>query len=529
MPDEKRIPRAEKPSEVGVSSKEVQNLINEWEKEKVNIHSVMILRHGKVACEAFKSPLQPTDSHMVYSVSKSFLSVAFGFAVDEGFISLDTKFIDIFPEYRDKKDKNLEKLTLLDLVAMRSGKRFSVLAKRIDNWIDYFVNGYWDFEPGTDWRYVSENFFVVSAALKRATGMGLNEFLTPRLYEPLGIDVPFWERSPDNIEAGGWGIQLKTEDIAKFILCCHNNGVYDGKQVIPAWYLEKATAYQSDNSRSQRKPDSQAGYGYGFWRCAGVKNAFRCEGLYSQYGISLKDYDACIVTTASTANLQLTLDVLWKYIDKIFIEENSSDNADNISIRISPSPEHGVKRNPEKEKQITGNTYKMRKKIFLNMINYPVSVLPMPAIYFSKDPGGNIQNIQFNFNENGLDFSWIEDGGFKNKIYVSMNGEHRRSKIVLGEMEFDVLATAKWLDEKTLEMIVRPLSTVASRRLVFTFNGDRITLYPDVIPPLSENAKTIGETIKCVLPGTYFKMWVDILVPKITMILQPKHHGKAGR
>ncbi len=521
----KNLIRAASPEEVGVSSAVIKSMLDEMEKADVELHSLIIIRHGKVAVECYKSPLTASDTHMVYSVSKSFTATAYGFALEEGYLTKDTLFLDVFPEYRPKKeDKYLEKLRVLDLVAMTSGKRVPTKGRRYDDWIKVFVESKWDFEPNTDWRYVNDNFFILSAVISKLTKMSLTEYLTPRLFEPLGIEVPVWECSPKGIEAGGWGLFLKTEDIAKLILCYMNGGKYNNKQVIPEWWTKEATSYQNDNSSSQSKLDSKAGYGYGFWRCAGMKNTYRCEGLYSQYAIAIPDYDACVITTSSNTNLQQTLDILWKYIENAFTTEGVS----SIPVLLKEdTPPKITNRQFDTEQKIEGKVYKLRKPIFLNYAaGHPVSALPMPVVYFLKEHGGNITDLSFNFNENGFTMNWSEDGNFKNSIPVSMNGEKSEGKIILGQLSYRVIADAHWVNENTLTVTIRPIAAVAKRILTFKFNGKKIAMYPDVYPGLEKKAKILGDTLKNVLKGAYFHKWIDFLVPRIKKILFPVHRGK---
>lgn len=524
---DKNLERAKNPEAVGISSKVINEMLEEMEKEDCELHSFMLLRHGKVAVETYKAPLKATDPHMVYSVSKSFLATAFGFALEEGLLTKETKFLDIFPDYKPKRqDKYLEKLTIAHLVSMTSGKAASVKGRSEKDWIKLFLKAKWAFEPGTDWRYINDNFYVASAAITRVAKMSLTEYLTPRLFEPLGIDVPVWEKSPTGIEAGGWGLFLKTEDIAKLILCYMNGGKYNGEQVIPEWWTKEATAYHNDNSGSQSKPDCKAGYGYGFWRCNGMENTYRCEGLYSQYAIAIPDYDACVITTSTNSNLQQTLDIIWKHIKNSFIDEADTD--DSVKCEISPEASPIVtERSKNTEKQINGNVYKLRKPIFVNKAAHlPVSALPMPVVYYLANPGGNMTNICFKFNEYGFHFSWTEDGGESNTIPVGMNGTALNGEIKLSGLTYNVISEAHWEDETTLTMTIRALSAVAKRILTFKFDGDKITMYPDVYPGLEKKAKILGETLKNVLKGPYFHAWIDFLTPKMKKILFPKHTGK---
>lgn len=517
---EYRIERAESAEAVGVSSKEIQAMIDDMVKENIHIHSLMVLRHGKVACEAWNYPLKSDDVHMAYSISKSFLSVAYGFAFSEGLLTEETRFLDVFPEYSSLADKYLRQLTLIDLLGMRSGKR---TARGGKNWLKSFVDAKWDFSPGEDWRYVNENYYAASAALCRLTGMSVTEYLTPRLYEPLGIEVPFWETCPAGIEAGGWGLFLKTEDIAKFVLCCHNNGKFNEKQIIPSDWLKKATSYISDTTSSQKESDCRAGYGYGFWQCAGMKNTFRCEGMYSQYAISFGDYDACLVITSGCAHLQKTLDVIWKHMEKAFITEYDEKG---INISIPESKPFLPSFVSKTARDIHGKLYKIKKQHFIDICGYPASSVPMPATFMSKDKGGDITDLSFLFDDRGFVMKWSEKGGNRNCHYVPLDGTFCRGKITIGELTFETVGYGRWTDDNTLEVCLRPVAAVAERRFVFTFKGKRISMYPDMIPSMDERSKIIGEKIKTVLKGRYFEWWIDFLVPRVKYILQPVHHGK---
>lgn len=516
-----RLPRASA-GECGVSLNGINNLFEDFKKNNVGLHSFMLVKDGAVAFESYAAPFFEEATHSVYSISKSVLSIALSFALDEGLLSLDTLFVDVFPKYKKTRDKYLKKLSVYDLISMRSGKRLSVLMKKSDDWVDDFARAAWDFEPGTDFRYVNENYYVLSEMICTISGVSLTEYLTPRLYEPLGIEPPFWETSPKGFEAGGWGIHLKTEDIAKLVLCCQNDGVFENRQVIDAEYIKKATSSLSETSGSQRKSDSKAGYGFGFWQCENKYADFRLEGMYSQYAISLKAFNACIVTTSTCADLQLTLDVLWRHLEELFEGKNTSAKLPELP---EEKPVKG-ERNRKTEERISGSVYKIKRKRFLKRIGREVSVFSMQTIYFAKEKGGNINNIRFDFEKDRLYFSWNEHETFRNKIACGLNGQWEISEMTLGEVKLCVYSYARWLDGERLEITVLPVGEAALRRFVFEFSDDRITFYPDAKPSLRENSRSVGETIKCVLPGAYFKMWVDILVPKVTLILQPPHKGK---
>ena len=522
---EKFIPRAKNAESVGINSSVVLKMTEEMAYRGINIHSMMILRHGKVACEAWSKPLSAEMPHMVYSVSKSFLATAYGFALDEGLITKDTRFIDVFPEYVPKKqDKNLQKLTIHHLLTMTAGKQTAIRGSKESDWLKTFVKAKWIFSPGENWRYVNDNFFVASAMLVRVLGMSVTEYLTPRLYEPLGIETPFWETAPDGTETGGWGLMLKTEDIAKLILCYHNNGVYEGKQVVPEWWVKEATTVMHDNSQVEKTADSRAGYGCGFWKCAGMPDTYRCEGVFCQYGISFKNYDACLIMTSDHSDLQETLDVIWKCMPEAFIEPCETD--ESVEFRLPDNSAVTVKPRQDIEEKISSKVYKMRRCRFVNFIGFPVSVFPMPVVFFAHEHGGNMDNFKFTFDTDGVTLSWTEDGGYKNSLCIGMNGNATYGTVTIGKITLHTRSFAFWENENTLVVKIRPLEAVAERVLKFEFKGKKIKMYPSTIPGTDEKAKKIGEKLKCILIGRWFHWWIDFLVPKVGKILNPTHYGK---
>lgn len=520
----KSIERAKTPESIGIDSSVIAKMTEEMSYRGINVHSLMILRDNKVACEEWSKPLTPEIPHMVYSISKSFLATAYGFALDEGRITRDTRLVEVFPELDNKKDEYLEKLTIHHLLCMTAGKQTAIRGSKSNDWLKLFVNAKWIFEPGTSWRYVNDNYYIASKMLCKVLGESITEYLTPRLYEPLGIDVPFWEHSPEGVEAGGWGLQLKPEDIAKLILCYQNNGRYNDVQVIPEWWTKEATGFIADNSVSEKEPDASAGYGCGFWRCAGLPNTYRAEGMFCQYAISFEDYKACLVMTSEHSGLQESLDVIWEYMPKAFIESDLEKESKKIALPDKSTVINKVR--SETEKRINSKTYSLRKCRFINFIGFPISVLPMPIVFFAKDRGGNMNNLKFEFSENGCTFSWSEDGGFKNSIFVSMNGEASLDEVVIGELKMLVRSYAYWESKNTLVIHIRPLSSVAERVLRFDFNGNKIRMYPSYIPGTDEKAKKVGDKLKCILIGRWFHWWIDFLVPRVGKILNPTHYGK---
>lgn len=478
------LERAEFPEQVGIDSKEMKALIADLEENDIEVHSVMMLRHGKVAFESWRDPYCPEAPHTMYSVSKSFVSVAMGFAIEEGLISLDTKVIDLFPEYRpEKPDANLEKMTVFHLLTMTAGKDVSVLSdKKKDDWVKDFFNSRWAFAPGDGWRYISENTYLCCVIINRLTGQTVREYLTPRLFEPLGFGrIPFWEVDHHGIEAGGWGLFITTEELAKFILCLQNNGVFNGKQVIPAAWVEKATANLVANDQYGDSPTASAGYGCFFWMNP-MKNSYRADGMFSQYGIVFKDYDASFIITCSEIIEDKSRDTIFRHFPAMFIDDMEAQPEDACrSLGLAAMPLLEAKPRSAMEKLVDGRHIYFAKNPLLNVVGFPLSMLAIPVTYMSADKGGNINNLVLSFSENECTMTW-DEGREHNTIVCGMDGNYRKSSIRLAGIDFTAVSSAAWADEKTLEIRMRPLESICERRIKLVFNGSKVKLIPDSSP-----------------------------------------------
>ncbi len=522
--EKKSLTYAPSAEAVGVDSREVQAFIDDCKESGIEIHSLMVLRHGQVACEAYKEPFAPQFPHMMYSVSKSFTSVAVCFAIEEGYMTLDTKFLDVFPELRPQKyDAYLEKLNVFHLLAMQSGKSINPLMDRTkDTWLKDFVNSTWGFEPGTDFLYVSENMYVLCAMINRLTGMTVTQWLTPRLYEPLGIEVPYWETCPRGIEAGGWGLFLKLEDLGKFTLCLQQKGKYAGVQVIPEHWIETGTKAISDNSKNT-EIDSKAGYGFCFWRCGGYENAYRADGMFSQFGIVFEDLDAVFCMQGGNIDEQQARDAIWRHFPKAFIDDNP--DAQGIKPEFEPFPKMPDAPRSFLEKSLSGKKLVFGKAHLLTVLGMPLSVLPLAAVLMEKDKAGNISNVRFNFLENEVVMTWTE-GDETNTINIGMDGEYRTSKIVLGTIAYTTLSTAAWTSENVLEVHIRPIETVAERCLIFRFkDGNKVIMEPSTTPPSSLMLDNVKSSIKSIMTSETIGNLAEKVLPLATPFADPTHYG----
>lgn len=309
------VPEAE-----GVSSADVLRFLDAAAKSDHEFHSIMVVRHGKVVTEGWWNPYRADLKHTMYSCSKSFTATAIGFAVAEKKLSVDDKVISFFPDETPANvSPNLDKLRVKHLLSMSVGQAFDAAGPVVvsSDWVRTFLNIPIVYEPGTKFLYNSAATYMLSAIVQKVTGEKVIDYLTPRLFKPLGITGIDWEVDPKGINVGGWGLRLKTEDMAKFGQLFLQKGIWQGKQVLPAAWIDEATTMKilQDPTAPQAKKDSSdwlQGYCYQMWRSR--HNSYRGDGAFGQYILVLPEKDAVIAITAETGNMQTQLNLVWKYL-----------------------------------------------------------------------------------------------------------------------------------------------------------------------------------------------------------------------
>lgn len=302
------LPRSS-PEAQGVSSAAIQSFIESADREIDCLHSFMLLRHGHVVAEAWWAPYNPDSPHALYSLSKSFTSTAVGLAVAEGKLRLDDEVLKFFPEDAPSQPSaNLKAMRIADLLRMSSGQQTEPPRTAAQPWTRTFLAHPVPFKPGTHFVYNTSGTYMLSAIVQKATGQTVLDYLKPRLFDPLGIEHPTWEASPQGVSAGGYGLSIRTKDIASFGQLYLQKGKWEGKQLVPEAWVEAATSRQTSNGSNPRS-DWDQGYGYQFWRCR--NGAYRGDGAFGQYCIVLPEQDAVIAVTSGVKDMQAVLNLVW--------------------------------------------------------------------------------------------------------------------------------------------------------------------------------------------------------------------------
>ena len=364
------LPRST-PEAEGVSSKAILEFLNAANSSKHEFHSIMIVRHGKVIAEGWWNPYRPDLKHTLYSVSKSFTSTAVGFAVSEKRLSVNDKVVAFFPnELPETVSLYLAQLTVKNVLSMSDGQDpdpTGAVVSKDSNWVKAFLALPIVNEPGSKFLYNSLGTYMLSAIVQKVTGQKIIDYLQPRLFQPLGIKGVDWERDPKGINTGGWGLRVKTEDLAKFGQLYLQKGKWNGKQILPAVWVEEATTIKIEQTPDfpQIRKDSsdwRQGYCYQFWRSR--HNTYRGDGAFGQYILVWPEQDAVIAITAETGDMQGEINLVWDHLFPAFqnnskLPINSKAQAalkQKLSTLALPLP---VKTDSVINKSVAGNIYTM--------------------------------------------------------------------------------------------------------------------------------------------------------------------------
>jgi len=309
------LPRST-PEAEGVSSAGIEDFVKAADREIHVMHSFMLVRHGKVVAEGWWKPHTPTELHVMHSLSKSVTGTAAGFAIAEGKLKLDDPVLKFFPEVAAADPSaNLRAMTVRDLLTMNTGQEKEPKFNKTTPWLKTFFTAPIPHQPGTHFLYNSSAIYVLSVILQKVTGQTVLDYLTPRFFEPLGIDNPTWDLSPEGVNLGYAGLHLRTEDVAKYGLFYLHKGEWNGKQLLPVSWAEASVSKQVPNDEgtgARKDTDSRQGYGYNFWLAR--HGAYRASGAYGQISFVMPDQDAVVAITANADAMQKIAPVIFDHL-----------------------------------------------------------------------------------------------------------------------------------------------------------------------------------------------------------------------
>ncbi len=285
------------------------------ERPGVEMHSLMVVRHGRVVAEGWWAPYSAGRPQLLYSLSKSFTSTAAAFAQAEGLLDLDDTVISHFAEFAaDITDPRSRSVKVRHVASMATGHTREMLGEAIMRDRGEPVRGFLlippDRDPGTVFAYSQPCTYALASIIQRNAGMPLTQYLRPRLFDPLGIGHVGWHTFPPGREQGFSGLHARTEDIAKLGLLYLQRGRWEGAQLIAGKWVAEATSKQISNP-AEPNPDWRQGYGFQFWMS---RHGYRGDGAFGQFCVILPEQETVIVTTAYTIDLQAVLDAMWTHL-----------------------------------------------------------------------------------------------------------------------------------------------------------------------------------------------------------------------
>ncbi len=462
------FPRAS-PEAQGVSSEGLLKFIQTVESEKLNLHSIMVLRKGRVIAEGWWAPYQATLKHTLYSLSKSFTSTAIGFAVSEKRLRVEDKIISFFPDKAPASvSPHLAAMRVKDLLTMSTGhdKDTTGPMTQSDDWVKGFFEQPVEHQPGTFYIYNSGATYMLSALIEKLTGETLLDYLTPRLFKPLDITGADWEVDPKGINTGGWGLRLKTEDIAKFGQLYLQEGKWQGKQLLPAAWIKEATQAQVESkggSQPKESNDWLQGYGYQFWRCR--HNAYRGDGAFGQYCIVIPEKEMVVVATSESGNMQGILNAVWNHILPAVGQSSSMAIQNNLKKKLGSL------------------------------------ALPLPSGSASSPLASQISGKKIQVESNAQGISQIELVFQRNDFTLLLKDRSREHRIegglghwklgstslpltalkltrstLPGELPTRLATSGAWSDEKTFHITLRYIESAHYDTLSLHFEGNKVTL-----------------------------------------------------
>lgn len=313
------FPPASSPESVGVPSRAVLRFLDRLDSERVPMHGFLLVRRGRIAAEGYWAPFAAESRHRMYSVSKSFVSLAVGLMIDEGRFSLDDRVAELLPDkvpddaHPWAAHRWARAATVRHLLTMATQNSKTSYTPADPDWARTFFAVEPSHPPGTVFNYDTAATVVLTTIVERLAGSTFLDYLRARLLDAIGFSPDAWcVETPEGTSWGGSGVICTLRDMAKVAYVCMHDGRWGDRQLLPEWYVREATARQIDNTIIHGKH----GYGYQIWRLA--ENGFGFVGMGSQLAYCFPDRDFVFSCTADTQGIGPTgagvVDAMWDEI-----------------------------------------------------------------------------------------------------------------------------------------------------------------------------------------------------------------------
>ena len=469
------------PDKVGIPPTSFEWLLDKLEEGWTEPHGLMVMKDDKIIAEGWWAPYAPGIAHGLQSHTKTYAATAIGIAIREGLLHLEDRVIDIFPDKAPAEpSENLKLLTVRDVLCMGCGME-TMPSNDDPEWIRAFLATPVIHKPGTAFMYNSTGSTLLAAMIKEKTGQGMIEYLTPRLFDKIGIDADNLKCScmADGIEIGGGGLYATTEDNLRLMKLYQDGGVWDGERILDEDFVKKATSLQNESAteRAVNPPaeDNFVGYGFQIWMCR-REGVYRADGAMGQFTIVFPKYNMILAITENASGAtggavpQKVLDTIWQWYDHLpEPEEGWHDDAkaaEHIRRRMSmlslPTPRYS-KSSPQQE--AFAGTYKLQEGKL---------AFKVPDFFARATDAQDIETLTIAFPENRAVFTAIDKGGQEKILEAAMDGS-RKENVVYG-LAGRALVSAEWAAENDLEVKIRLVETCYEVQIDFHFaDGNLLT------------------------------------------------------
>lgn len=348
------------PEHTGIPSHCIENFIRRLQRQDVPMHSLLLYRRDRLIAEGYYAPYGPDTLHRMFSISKSFTSIAIGLLAEEGKLSLDDTIVSYFP---DKLPETLHpwiaSMTIRNMLMMRTCHASTTYkADMKKDWVESFFTVPPTHPAGKIFHYDTSAAHTLCALAERLSGMPMLDYLKMKL-APLGLSQEsYMLTDPFGVSMGGSGLVATPMDLLKFAYLVAHQGVVEGRQLLSSAYLNEATSHLTDTLPTAPCRSEGCGYGYQFWR--NEKGGYVCYGMGGQLIIFLPDYDLICITTADTQGIgggnQLIYDALYDeilpYVKDTPLPEDENSHAKLMSLLkdLQIAPLKGASSSPLQER-----------------------------------------------------------------------------------------------------------------------------------------------------------------------------------
>ncbi len=461
------------PESVGISSEKVLKFIKTLENNRLHTHSLLLTRGDKIFCEKYYAPFDENFKHRMYSVSKSFVSVAIGLLIEDGKLSLEDKFISFFPEYTEgMNDPWFEEMTIRNALTM------STCTPAMPDWFtcgtkdrtEIYFQGHATMIPGTRFQYDSPGSYMLGVIVEKLTGKPFLEFLQERFLNAIGFSADaYCVQCPGGHSFADSGVMCTARDLWRFARFVMNGGTWNGVRYMNEAYLREATAFQVANNN--RDMDHYGGYGYGYQIWKTPRDGFAFIGMGDQFAICDPETDTILILNSDNQGDPFSRSVLYQALYGLIVEEMGEPLPENeAALRALRVHEQGdtlraLPRGCDSSfaKELAGRTYRLgENNMHISWFRFEFEG-DGGVLHYENAQG--VKALPFGFGHNV--FGKFPEEGYADLVATVGVPGHR----------YDCAVSAEWQEEKKLHLCVQIIDKYFGNcNMMFSFKDDRVVV-----------------------------------------------------